>query len=813
MVRLFDMSKLLWMMNKYSFKSYKSNKLLTALSLLSSMVSMILLLSILTIMSFNSQYVKSEATRMNGSDLNIVLNNGWLSNEEADMLNSLKDDGVNYVKINYEDGYVKSQNKTSKIVLRVYDFDNYNMTSFSSSKYEYTDDNSIVLSDNIAKRLDVNVGEEVSLYFDNSGDFETFVVYDIVPNDNDRIEDMHIFGYGLLNNKDNMYQVEENSADRILINLKDNSIDLDGYFENGVVTTPSDVIEKNMSETSLINYALLLISAFTLFMSSILLTYIMMIFIQNRRRDFIMLRIMGMKRLGLFLMISLELLVLMLVMYVISMAISVVLSNSYIQMNYSNTITDNSIYIVPFAIVFLVLLLLNIAITSFVIKVVGLKNVDSILRDNIKVNKIQGRSIELFIILSCIVALIITFMLKGLVGLYVLLGVLGFITVTYFTVDRLLMLIISISKKRINALSVVSSSMRNQRIKYNILIFSTVVGFLCFGLSSNIEKNLSQSLLDTIESQSGYNNIAISPYDNKEELDKYFSENNDILFYSEFIQGNVDIININNESFKMSEEVIYESLNDDTYLVDNINVGDTYSKSSEIVVSYNFSYDNNIEVGDVLNININGEVSDYVVSGILNQSIVNTAQIYFQYNPNIHVNSNAVSYYINVTEGTEDNFTDFIDNNFENTILINISSLMIEFNKIIQTQIYILRFVSIFSLLVSIMMILSLNVLNLVNRRNEILLHRVVGAKNYNIFKYSLIENGIIMIIALTVSIVLIQIMSLVILNLIFHIDYNIFKFDYATILILAGFVYFISSVFSLLKTRINDLFELLRQY
>jgi ABC-type lipoprotein release transport system permease subunit len=67
-------------------------------------------------------------------------------------------------------------------------------------KTDLLKDNSIILSDNVATRINAKKGDKIDIFSKITGNDESYIISKIVKADGETGQDMNVFGYALLNN-------------------------------------------------------------------------------------------------------------------------------------------------------------------------------------------------------------------------------------------------------------------------------------------------------------------------------------------------------------------------------------------------------------------------------------------------------------------------------------------------------------------------------------------------------------------------------------------------------------------------------------
>ncbi|SMC16695.1 hypothetical protein SAMN02745134_00139 [Clostridium acidisoli DSM 12555] len=67
-------------------------------------------------------------------------------------------------------------------------------------KTDLLKDNSIILSDNVATRINAEKWDKIDIFSKITGNDESYIISKIVKADGETGQDMNVFGYALLNN-------------------------------------------------------------------------------------------------------------------------------------------------------------------------------------------------------------------------------------------------------------------------------------------------------------------------------------------------------------------------------------------------------------------------------------------------------------------------------------------------------------------------------------------------------------------------------------------------------------------------------------
>jgi ABC-type lipoprotein release transport system permease subunit len=191
------------------------------------------------------------------------------------------------------------------IIIRFVDFKKYPLYKDSEFTLDtLNSDNDIIISSNVASRLNVIKDQQVRIFNASSGDANSYRIAKIVKSDGEPAMDMNIFGYAYMDIKyaPNFVKDYEEKADKVYIkasnldkinSLKESLLKIFPYCS---VQTSKEVYEAFKGQIGNLKSALSVISIITFIIGGIGIANTMIISILRREKEISILRVFGLRR-------------------------------------------------------------------------------------------------------------------------------------------------------------------------------------------------------------------------------------------------------------------------------------------------------------------------------------------------------------------------------------------------------------------------------------------------------------------------------------------------------------------------------------
>ena len=217
----------------YSYRNWSRNKLFVLLCILGVSAATAIAMAVQLIVIHNELYVQENIKVLNGGDINVTLHHNISHGQMEQLQRFSLEYGFEYTLAAFRQGRISADNSATIVVMRFVQVHNYPLYgNVSSPDTGLLEGNLIILSRNVAERLNFAVGDEAVIFNEFSGTVEEFTVSAIIPDSNiaNMENDMHIFGYVYLNSE-LLDRFTDDGFGKIYIKM-DNSADIERTASN-----------------------------------------------------------------------------------------------------------------------------------------------------------------------------------------------------------------------------------------------------------------------------------------------------------------------------------------------------------------------------------------------------------------------------------------------------------------------------------------------------------------------------------------------------------------------------------------------------
>lgn len=765
------MTKFLKFFFSYNIKSWTRNKLQILFSICGIAMGIAIVLAIQILSTYNSLNLEEKSRSVNGGDISINTYRIKVTDKQIEELRAIK--GVDYTFSFWNAATVKVGEKSSNIILRFVDNNAYPLYEMEREKVNYKEnlqiDKTIILSENLASRLDVKENDEINLFNNLIGENEIFTVTKIVKSDGETGQDMNIFGYGILsesrysiihdNNLISKIYVKVNNKEQIN-EIKDKLQDI---FQNSEITTAKDVFEKSKKEIESTKNSLYIIGIFTFIISGIGVANTILLSVLKRQKEICMLKAMGMKNIEIVLCMEGEACIISILSSFIGIPLGILFSTLVNHNIYGEWIESSKLSFVVYpAINVIVISILISLVFAFIPALISSKMKPIyILREQYISSKKKTQMIEPILGIALLLGGIFSVLLKSFKGFIYCFEI--------FIIGSILYLLLYIILKAISKLGLFIHgktilSLRNISRNSNklvLVLLTLVIGIISIGVTMNISNSIIPSLKKTIENQNGYNMILTTSIKNKDKLEKRLADENDVDSFTQSLRfktifkgmnGQNKEIEFQEKLAKFNKKEVLDDLVIEGALLKTSNImfdmkeGRFLNKSDKgtnnTVINSELADCMGIKVDDEIEMEIENKAVNLKVIGIKKKTILNTSQITADFDMlNTNSLSNSAVYYINAKEKKIDSLAKDLNKEIKDAFVLNFNDLLPALNETINNQIKLLTFISIFCILASLFLMSNIILITFLDRKKEILMLKVAGAKNIEIYKIILFES------------------------------------------------------------------------
>lgn len=827
----------------YHIRSWKTQKIQIILSILAIAMGLAIALAIQLITGYNVINLESNAKKVNGGDICIISEDGHFNNEQISYLDDLQDSNdILYTKTIFYKTNINFNQKSSMIILRFVDFKRFPLYDDSELAFDNLNgDTDIVLSSNIASRLNVTKDQSIKIFNSYSGEANLYRIAKVVKPDGESAMDMNIFGYAYIDIKHAPKFVKDFDirADKIYINVSDpnetNNIkeSLIEIFPYCNIQTSLDVFEAFKGQIGNLKSALSVISIITFIIAGIGIANTMIISILRREKEISILRVFGLKRKKIKRLIMMESALFSILSSFIGVPMGIIFSNIIYYLIYGTTMDLSEVsFILPSAATAVVIsIVVSILFSVVPVSICNKMNIISVLREqNIKTED------KIKIVFPIIY---ITFGIGILFSIYAgnLLGLLY--SFLLLILGCILYLIMSVIVKLISKINIInnylfvfaSKNLRRQYKSISIVLITLVVGVMSIGIIINISNSILPGLKSVIENQFGYNIIVsasdkysidiatildedntVKQYTHSLRIDTYLKSLNGINIEQKYI----DVLKQSDKSNKIKELAIEGVQIEKSKDYFQLTAGRYFSEEERyknvIILSEELSNEMDINLNDKLEITIDGNNYEFNVIGIRKSGLVNTAQIFAPLDVlKDNTNWNSVLFYICTKGKNPDSLVRKLNSSIDSVFVLDIDDLLPSLNKVINQQIVLFMYIAIFCILSAIFLMSNITLMTFRQRIKEFVLIKVMGAKTKNLLKIIFLESLIIGIIGGCFAVILSEMATSFFMNMFLKTPYQLKLVSFVQLILISISIVTISTGMIIPSIKIKQLNTLLR--
>lgn len=772
----------------YSLKTWKQARFQIFLSIAAIAIAVAILTSIKLILTLNDSYTTINAKAINDGDINIGLPDSIITDEQLNLLNKLTIEG----KIQYTTTY-KIQNNftnnqiTNAVVVKFIDYKYAYISKRIASYLKDLGNQKVLINKAAAEKFQLKKGDTISLPLRGlSNSSSKFIVEDIVENTN--VLDESILGVIILDKSDlqvNEDIKKENLATNINIiinknsNLKDVKSELEKVFRSGAnIITYEEGLQANKNIADKESKASGFIQMLVVIMTGMGISITILLLILRRKKDYVLLTIYGMKGSMLRDLILYETYVISVIGIIIGSFLSFIITgliekNILIEMD---AFTIIKVSILPFVTTILFILVQTMIFTILPITISKEIKPNSILRqetEKLTFNDEYSNSIFKMILMTIICFSLYIRSLK--IGLMYIVIMSISIMILYGLSIGCIYLIVKIKATRSKFLLLSLRNIYRQKNRFSFCSTSLIITLILCGLILNLSQSLLPSIIKGISDDTGYNLCVNTNFNEK---DQKITE--EILNKEQFIKKYIKTINTTGSFKSIQEKGMEEFIKDkkfdkeyektiQDFFNGNISIQaldiskemlryDTISgrwfsskdiNKNYVVLGERFSH-LGININDEIILNIQGQTYKFIVLGICTRSnFRDNSSIYidintFKNNTSIGNNNSKIKYLIQNDEKYQKELYLNLTKKLKNSLVLDERDRFKQVNKYIQKLTYVFIYICFISILSALCLIG--NILTLINfeRLREFLILNVVGAKNKDIRKITIIEGIIV---------------------------------------------------------------------
>lgn len=782
---------------RYNVREWKKNKLQTAYNIFGIAISIAITLAIQVIRISNEEYIRKNSTLVNGGDISIGSFREPISNIQISALDELKSKGyIDYTITSFVSNRISNGERSTMVVLRFISANEY-------SVIQPIQDSQILLTKDVAERLEVKQNDIVKTFSEYSGQTEEYKILEIIEKgelgtyNNNTESDMKIYGYAYLSkaNLQHFADLNSNIVTRIFITNKGFDMQktlsaISPIFLNSTITTSNDLFEQKMKEIETTTITLSIIGLITFAIAGISLAETMYVSVIKRKKEISILKSLGMNNAFLMSLMILEAVVVCLLGNIIGIPVGLLVSSFLNMIVYGSSLKSLVVMsVLPMIIkTFIFSLGLSVIFSLIPVSVCSSFKCNVILREQPE-DKVKYRR-YIFISLSFI-SIAFSIYIESYFGILITV-ILAFLGGVLYEVSMFLLLVVSKIKSNNKKLLLVFRNIGKQKKSITIVLLTLVVGIISMGLTINLSSGMQNSLMTTVQNQLHYNTLVSAKLDDQDNVEHILSEADGISSFYKSLRTDVALKNVGektvsavisedpqNPAFSRLNDLTIEGLNlEDEEVFLNIGEGRILDQSdinrNTAVVTEDMSQILNIQVGDTILLEISDQQLPFDVVGIKGSTIVNTSDIMVSYKilQDI-VNWNSVIYYVSIDNKGYDSTVKQLNSELVNAFILKMDDVLGSLSKSFNKQSSLFTYISFFSIVSSIFLIMNLSFMMFIHRRKEFAILRSLGALEKDVRSIIFNENALVGLIGGLISAGIIAFMADILLEGLLQVDYT----------------------------------------
>lgn len=700
---------------------------------------------------------------INRGDVSIIYkaNGGLFNDDQKDFIETLKRDNIAYYTEQFVEGSIYFKNQTYKTVIRFIDFSDSEY--FINSKRN----EGIYISENLGHQLNVNEGDHVSLQLLNHLPIVSVAVDDIVANNEINLSKTNVIGYVFIDKEMMKEMIPKAYFNELNFGYEDILskglyIDDSAFVKNNLkevyelfdvevtypdnktrITTPEMIIEDYQLIVDQISKTMILLAGFSFFIVGpgyITLQYHRLV---KSRKEFVILKSLGLRKKDLHMMIGLEVLLVSLLASVLGMIASTMLYSYIIVHIVGLEVTSMLTWYHGFVLLkvgltsVIITAMLSVSVTSYLLKIQPVEILRNAIQNDSKIELIKWFGINMLLIMFFFSVLfrdrstvISMFLISAL--LVILFGIVSLILlgVSKLKFSRK---ITSLMRSNIKSDFTLVASMFT--IIGILLVFTQVVITITFGLST--------SITDHFRKYENFEIAAILDYESVEDFEKAVYQYDSNAFKS----GNT---NVRIDGHEINVNIVSDLRK---------------AKDKTAVVTNDFLVQNNYKIGDTLTVETDQLCHGYEIIGINNRS--NLSPLYSEvilYDPLDQFSLYTVNYYFQ-NKDIMSSIQKFNEEGTHGVLMFSGETLAKQLLMALNKYVSIINIVLIIFFISSILLICNFIGIIMEKRKKEYIIMKTFGVKNKHLL-FALISEMVVMtslvcVITMTISNYLLKVVSM----------------------------------------------------
>jgi len=806
-------------------------------------IAVVLAIQLLSI--YNTLNLKENSKVINGGDISIIPHNNMITDEQTNRLKSLQANGdIEFTNSVWNTCNINLKNKSSIIVLRFIDINKYPLYQDQNKQINYKanllKDDSIILSDNVAMRINAKKGDKIDVFNKLTGNNESFTVSEIVKPDGETGQDMNVFGYAFINSTNlSRFTPVNNASSKIYIKVNDKdkvndlNKELKQNFIYGEIKTADDVFEDAKSQIESTKKALAVIGILTFIIAGIGIANTMLLSVLKRQRELSILKVFGMKNRQLTFFMGFESVIISLLSSIIGIPLGIIFSTVINHIIYDSWINYSNIsyMIMPIIYIVLVSILVSIVFTFIPVAICSKIKAIAVLREQyIKAGEKLGL-VEPILVITFIIGLAFSFFLKSFTGLLYSFGLLIFGAILYAVLAAILKGVSKLPTMRNRSLVFAFRNLGRQNKRISMVLVTLIIGIVSIGITVNISNSILPSLKKAIENQFGYNVLITTSLNNTGNVENELKAEKDVNSFTQSLRMEAFFKTINGENKEASfqeqlakplyrdklKNLLIEGLKFDKQVINSKVKAGRWLDSSDkgknsAVINAELAESMSIKVNDEIELLIDGKLVAFKVVGIKDKTIINTSQITTSYDMlKDNTNWNSIIYYVNVNDKNLQGMVKTLNEKLDKVFVLNINDLLPALNKTVSNQILLFTFIAIFCIIASIFLMSNMTLMTFLDRMKEFILVKIMGAKNSNIRYIVILESLVVGLIGGIISVIFTELLTSAFFSLVLKMAYVTKYTTVAEMIGLSIIIVCISALLIIPQIKVKQLNLLLR--
>lgn len=718
---------------EYNLKKIKDNKITTLFLFVSIILAVSISISIPLISEQTKNFQKEQVYQINGADLKIEAE--YKSDKFEEQLKKLIDAGEDIITINIYGSTI------SKGKMQIYSYllcGNYNLNNREA-----------IISEKLAAGLNLEVGDNVTL---NAEEYKIIGIEEYAQGVDSQSE---MVGYAKvsdtnttnLNNTKTLYFINRSNIDEL-------KKELFSIEKNYIYTTVEDKAEELNNSVEVNAIALNILNTISYLMTIVSVISSIYMIIERRKNDITIMKMLSLGSHSIKKAFWIEIFSTSIVAVIIGGAVSIPFAQWLLKRSNIASHLNSDCY---------KLIIQGIILFSFIYGVLiflSVRNIDSILALEVSRSQVPNRkkskktSIITFVLISMIFYAVYVRNLSILISsIAIVLCIIIFMLIELFLCS---ILTIFLAKGKLLKYTMKNLKANKFSILLTVVSISLTMLFLLIGFT--FDDILGESYRNTIEDSINYNYIIMA--EDEQEFEKVINKSDEVNGYTKLLKTQAIIIEEQDNRIAATLNYIEEDSYGVKYnIIEGQDVIDC--RNNEIIISDWLEDSCDLKLDQVLQIECEGQIQEYIIKGIYEAGEINQDSILLS-KENMMINGEiSVQYLVNLSDLE-------ILEDMSGIVVIGVDLLSSSVTTYFEKYLFIFKYLCVISIIISLLFNINIIYMLFSKDRKDYVIIRALGIGKGFLYKSFVVKFFLILSLSLFMSMGLYLFVVSVLINLLF---------------------------------------------